>query len=205
MSAGLYTKDIVRMTNLYEEESSPSELRALVSSSRKGTKNKEGEIPSNASRELDFCLPGVTTDHDSLDTDNAVKILLSNIRGYESVDYCLQTSISLDGILTLSTRRQALASPQKELWLEAEQKEIQSITTKKVLQEAQLPRGKKLLRTKWVYKTKYGAEGQLSSYKVRQVACGYFQVFGVDFDETYSPVIRLINLRLLFAISAQLG
>jgi hypothetical protein len=121
------------------------------------------------------------------------------------VHYCLQTSISLVGILSSSTRRQALASPQKDLWLEAEQKELQSITTKKVLQEAQLPRGKKLLRTKWVYKIRYGAEGQLSSYKVRLVACGYSQVFEIGFDETYSPVICLTSLRLLFAISAQLG
>jgi len=37
------------------------------------------------------------------------------------------------------------------------------------------------------------------------VACGYAQIFGVDFDETYSPVIRLTSLRLLFAIAAQLG
>jgi len=74
-------------------------------------------------------------DHDSLDTDNVVKILLSRIGEDELVDYCLQTSRSLDGILTSSTRRQALASPQKELWLEAEQKEIQSMTTMKVLQD----------------------------------------------------------------------
>jgi len=37
------------------------------------------------------------------------------------------------------------------------------------------------------------------------VACGYSQVFGVDFDETYSSVIRLTSMRLLYAVSAQLG
>ena len=201
----IHVQDIVRMTNLYEEELSPSELNALVSSLLEGTMNEERVVPSNSIRESDLCLLGIMTDHDSLNTDNVAKILLPRIRGDELVDYCLQTSIGLDGILTPSTRRQALATPQKELWLEAEQKEIQSITTKKVLQEAQLPRGKKLLRTKWVYKIKYGTEGQLSSYKVRLVACGYSQIFGIDFDKTYSPVIRFTSLRLLFAISAQLG
>jgi len=158
-------------------------------------KNEERIIPSNISRESNLCLFGVMTDHDSLDTDNFAKILQSRVLGDELVDYYLHTSISLDGILTPSTIRQVLASPQKELWLEAEQKEIQSITTNKVLQEAQLPRGKKLLRIKWVYKIKYGAEGQLSSHKVLLVACGYSQVFGIDFDETYSPVICLTSLR----------
>jgi len=130
---------------------------------------------------------------------------VSRLRGDELVDYCLTTSLTLAGVLTPTTRKQAMQSPQKDFWLEAEQKEIESITKKKVLQPAQLPRGKKLLKTKWVYKVKYGADGELKSYKVRLVACGYAQIFGVDFDETYSPVIRLTSLRLLFAISAQLG
>jgi len=76
---------------------------------------------------------------------------------------------------------------------------------KKVLQPAQLPRGERLLNTKWVCKIKYGAQGELSSYKVRLVARGYSQIFGINFDKTYSPVIRLTRMRLLFAISAQLG
>ena len=60
------------------------------------------------------------------------------------------------------------------------------------------------MKTKWVYKLKHGASGELKSYNVRLVACGYAQIFGVDFDETYSPVARLTSLRILFAISAQL-
>jgi len=52
---------------------------------------------------------------------------------------------------------------------------------------------------------KYGASGEPKSYKARLVACGNARIIGVDFDETYSPVISLTSLRLLFAISAQLG
>ena len=83
-------------------------------------------------------------------------------------------------------------------------KEILSITTKQVLEGAILPKGRKLLKTKWVYKIKHGANGEIKSYKVRLVACGYAQIFGVDFDETYSPVARLTSLRIVFAIAAQL-
>ena len=43
-----------------------------------------------------------------------------------------------------------MRSAQKELWIEAERKEIESIQIKKVVQPAPLLRGKKLLRTKWV-------------------------------------------------------
>ena len=97
-----------------------------------------------------------------------------------------------------------MASKEREKWLAAEQKEIDSITKKEVLEAAVLPSGKKLLKTKWVYKLKHGAEGELKSFKVRLVACGYAQVYGVDFDETYSPVARLTSLRFVFAIAAQI-
>jgi len=60
---------------------------------------------------------------------------------------------------------QAMTSPHKDFWLEDKQKEIESITKKKFLQPVQLPRGKKLLKTKWVYKVKYGADGEIKSYK----------------------------------------
>jgi len=52
---------------------------------------------------------------------------------------------------------------------------------------------------------KYGASEELKSYKAALVVRGYAQIFGVEFAATYSPVIILTSLRLLFAISAQLG
>jgi len=43
---------------------------------------------------------------------------------------------------------------------------------------------------------KYGASEELQFYNAILVACGYAQIFGVDFDEIYSPVIRLTSLSL---------
>jgi len=77
----------------------------------------------------------------------------------------------------------------------AEQNEIKSITDRKVLELVQLPRGKKALCTKWVYKIKHGAHREIKSNKVRLVDCDYAQSFGIDFDETYSPEARLTSLR----------
>jgi len=152
-----------------------------------------------------ICLRSTILKENTNESETFTKLLLSKLRGDELVSYCLETSISIGSILTPTTRKQAMATPEREFWLDAEKKEINSINMKKVLEPAHLPRGKRLLNTKWVYKIKYGAQGELSSYKVRLVACGYSKVFGIDFDETYSPVIRLTSMRLLFAISAQLG
>ena len=120
------------------------------------------------------------------------------------VDYCMESMINLVNVFTPSTRKQALRCEKADMWMNAERKEIESIISKKVLEGAVLPKGRKLLKTKWVYKIKHGADGEIKSYKVRLVACGYAQIFGVDFDETYSPVARLTSLRIVFAIAAQL-
>ena len=52
---------------------------------------------------------------------------------------------------------------------------------------------------------KYDTEGNIVKRKARLVAQGFRQVFGVNFDETYSPVTTMDTLRPVLALSAQLG
>jgi len=186
------------MTNQYEEESSSRKLRTLA------TKLIEIRNENSITQE-DFIL-GYGLQRNIQENLNGVANIIYHItndtgkkqrkRDYEVLfgDKCEQTK-----------RKGELLSPQKDFWLEAERNEIDSINKKKDLQAAQLPRGKKFFKTKWVYRVKYGATGEFKSNKDRLVACGYALIFGDDFDETYSLVIRLTSLKLLFANSAQLG
>ena len=72
-----------------------------------------------------------------------------------------------------------------------------------VWKPAILPIGRKLVTTKWVFRPKHDINGNITKYKARLVARGFEQIYGKDFDETYSPVTRLSSLRLLFALSMQ--
>ncbi|KAL0403633.1 UNVERIFIED_CONTAM: Retrovirus-related Pol polyprotein from transposon TNT 1-94 [Sesamum radiatum] len=65
--------------------------------------------------------------------------------------------------------------------------------------------GKNVIGVKWIYKTKYKEDGSIHKQKTRLVAKGYSQQPGVDFTETFALVARMETIRIVVAISAQLG
>lgn len=56
---------------------------------------------------------------------------------------------------------------------------------------------------KWIYKSKYNADGTLHKRKARLVAKGYSQREGIDFEEVFAPVARMETVRMMLAIGAQ--
>jgi len=57
----------------------------------------------------------------------------------------------------------------------------------------------------WVFTLKYRPDGYVDKYKVRLVTKGYTQTYGIDYFETFSPVIRMNSIRIMFSIVVNLS
>jgi hypothetical protein len=88
----------------------------------------------------------------------------------------------------------ALASPEREYWIASAQDEIRSLRDLKVfvlVSHSDVPTGQRPLRGKLVCKRKRDDSGKVVRYKVRYVAKGFAQRFGIDYDKTTAPTSRL--------------
>ena len=75
--------------------------------------------------------------------------------------------------------------------------EMDSIHQKQTWELVKLPFGRKPLPYKWVFIYKYVLDSEKWKYKAQIVAKGFKQEHGVDYNEIFSPVVKITTLRLL--------
>ena len=93
---------------------------------------------------------------------------------------------------------EAIADPR---WIEAMDKELIALESNNTWVLTDLPSGKKCVGCRWVYKIKTLPNGQVERYKARLVAKGYTQAEGIDYHDTFAPVVKLVTVRTLLAVA----
>ena len=82
--------------------------------------------------------------------------------------------------------------------------EMESMRINQVWELVDLPLERKSIGNKWVLKIKRKADGSIDKYKAQLVAKGYTQREGVNYEETFSLVLRFSSIRLILAMVASL-
>ncbi|GKD95949.1 retrotransposon protein, putative, ty1-copia subclass [Tanacetum coccineum] len=96
----------------------------------------------------------------------------------------------------------AMLDSESNKWIDAMNAEIQSMMDNMVWVLVDLPHGCKTVGSKWLFKKKTDMDGIIHVYKSRLVAKGYTQLYGVDYEETFSPVADIRAIRILISITA---
>ncbi|XP_015124375.1 uncharacterized protein LOC107046295 [Diachasma alloeum] len=95
--------------------------------------------------------------------------------------------------------------PNSIQWMRAVQEELDSLEENNTWELVERPENTNIIGNRWVFRTKYKADAAIDKFKARLVAKGYSQQYGVDFAETYAPVVRADTVRMILSTAAALN
>jgi hypothetical protein len=90
-------------------------------------------------------------------------------------------------------------------WDNAMDEEITTLDANATWELVVLLKDKKAIGCKWVYKVKHNVDGSVNMYKARLVAKGYAQTYGIHYEETYSPIAKMITIRTIIVMVVAKG
>lgn len=87
-------------------------------------------------------------------------------------------------------------------WFTAMKEEYAALMKNNTWTLVPLPPNREPIGCKWVLRVKENADGYLNKYKARLVAKGFHQMHGFDFNETFSPIIKPVTIRIILTLSS---
>ena len=109
----------------------------------------------------------------------------------------------IEGNSEPSNHSEAITSTDCNNWMTSMQAEMESLEKNGTWDLVKLPKNKKPVRCKWIYKRKEGlSPSEPARYKARLVAKGYSQIPGIDYNDVFSPVVKHSSIRTLLSIVA---
>lgn len=102
-----------------------------------------------------------------------------------------------------ATYNETVVSGNRVKWLSAMQEEMQSLEKNDTWDVVPLPKQKKAVLCKWIFKKKEGlSPNEPMRFKTRLVAKCFSQISGIDYNDVFSPVVKHSSIRIFFGIVA---
>jgi hypothetical protein len=98
------------------------------------------------------------------------------------------------------TVKEVVNSKDSKLLKKAMVEEMDALDKNEAWDIVEIPAGRKLVSSKWLFKKNFNAQGKVEKYKARLVEKGYSQVDGIDFGEICSHVAKLTSIRFILSI-----
>ena len=100
---------------------------------------------------------------------------------------------------------EAIEDEHKNQWIEAMQDEMKSLHENHTYEMVKLPKVMRALKNKWVFKVKVEEHNLTPRYKARLVVKEFGQIKGIDFDDIFSPDVKISSIRTVLGLGASLN
>ena len=101
-------------------------------------------------------------------------------------------------LLSIVEPKKFTKSSKIDEWVKAMNEELDQIEKNETWELVPRTKYKNIVGTKWIFKNKFNQYGQVIRNKAILVCKGYAQVEGIDFEETFSPVARIEEIRMFY-------
>jgi len=199
----IHSRDVV-----FDEDSMPgiqkdSPSKCVELKVDDGVDVEQTNAQSSLNRETDSAAETEDTAEEQLSTPSDQEPSRRSVRDRQKPDRYghVLTTVSNEQKEPVSVA-EARSSPEKLQWEKAMESEMKSLHLNGVWELVELPSSRKVVGSKWVFKRKVDANGSVERYKARLVAQGCMQRVGLDYEETFSPVVRFESVRCLLALGA---
>jgi len=99
------------------------------------------------------------------------------------------------------TYQEAMSSAHSKNFISAMDEEMAAIKDNNTWYLTSLPKDRKELGSKWIYKTEKDSTGKIKLFKARIIAKGFSQIEGLYFFETFAPLAKTISIRLILGLA----
>jgi hypothetical protein len=189
-------------TEVYNNESSTEDTAKAEDEQVKESENKDSKSNEDSDTQIDSNQQSTTNSSSRIIQKNnpASKIIGEKDKGVQTKRKLIKnTEQSHISFISMMKPKNFNEASNDDHWVKAMNEELDQIEKNNTWDMVQIPEGKNVIGSKWIFKNKLNEQGQVIRNKARLVCKGYAQIEGLDFDEPFVPVERLEAITMFLA------